>query len=100
MLSTSLFAGNKKGISYSYPAGQDNVIEKGNTLTNKQIAAIIDRVNDINRMDKSKLTSVEKSQLKSELKNDIIVVRHQHARYIYISIGAAIIIILLLIIIL
>lgn len=99
-LSTTSFAGNKKGISYSYPAGRDSIVEAGNTLMNKQIASIFDRVNEINQIDKSKLNSAEKLQLKSELKNDIIVVRHQHARYIYFSLGAVILVIVLLIIIL
>jgi hypothetical protein len=99
-LSTSLFAGIKTPISYSYPTGTDSVVEKGNTLTNKQIADIFDRVNAINQMDKSSLSSAQKLQLKKEMKDDIIVVHRQRARFVYISVGAAIVIIVLLIILL
>lgn len=59
--------------------------------------ALITRLKAIRKMDKSALDSIEKKQLRSEVK--VIDQELRHIRYgVYLSVGAIIIIILLLII--
>ena len=69
------------------------------TENTRMLSNIISRVTEIQNMDKSNLTSVEKKELKKELKS-----MKQKAegldRRVYLSVGAIIIIILLLILIL
>ena len=70
------------------------------SINDSRIAAqIIQRVNEIQNMDKSNLTSDEKSALRKELRD----MKHQASgldKKVYLSIGAIIIIILVLILIL
>ena len=68
-----------------------------NAINQQQADALINRLNEINEMDKSSLTSVEKSELRGEvlsIKNQLL-----SSPVIYIS-GAALLLIIILLIIL
>ncbi len=92
----SLNASPKKEIKYEYAAGRENIIEKGNTLTNLQIELLVNRVNAISDADKSNLTSSDKKELRNELR-DIKQQLKSNGVYLYLSATAILIIILLLI---
>lgn len=64
-----------------------------------QLQRIIDRVDEIRALDKSKLTKVERKALKSELK-ELKERGREISKGVYLSFGAIIVIILLLILIL
>lgn len=62
-------------------------------------AVLINRMNEIRMMDKSTLSSLEKKELRTELKSMKKEMKHSQ-NGVYLSIGAIIIIILLLVILL
>jgi hypothetical protein len=65
-----------------------------------EVTALIARVNEINAMDKSALSSIEKKALRKELrtiKKDVNERNHHHGGVIYISGGVILLIILLII---
>ena len=72
---------------------------KDSTENARMLSSIVSRVTEIQNMDKTNLTNVEKKELKKELKE----MNHKAGgldRRVYLSVGAIIIIILLLILIL
>lgn len=76
--------------------------ENKTTLTceeEEQAQILVDRLNQINEIDKSSLTSFEKRGLRKEVRKINLQLRELHGG-IYLSAGAIIIIILLLIILL
>ena len=72
--------------------------ETKSKLTEEEIANYRSRVEEIRAMDKSELTSSEKAELKTELK-DIKATMHRDGTFIYIG-GSTLVIILILILIL
>lgn len=86
----------KEPYKYTYATGRENVVEKGNTLTNIHIEALVNRVNTINEMDKSRLSAAERKELRNELR-DIKKELKGNGVYLYLSATAILIIILLLI---
>ena len=91
-------------IAITYPATASSVIinnvpkdsvSKADSMRAQQI---LQRVAEIQSMDKSNLSPSEKVSLRNELKSMRDEVRHSNG--VYISVGAAIVIILLLILIL
>ncbi len=70
-----------------------------NKLSEEEMSNYRNRVEEIRDMDKSELTSSEKKELRSELK-DIKETMHRSGGYIYIGGGTLILIIILLIILL
>lgn len=72
------------------------------TITEEPVSAemqvMLDRLNEINAMDKSNLSFSEKRELRREVKA-IKKSMAEHTNGVYISVGAAIIIVLLLILI-
>ena len=72
--------------------------ETKSKLSEEEIANYRSRVEEIRAMDKSELTSSEKAELKTELK-DIKATMHKDGTFIYIG-GSTLLIILILILIL
>ena len=69
-----------------------------NSLSESEVARLTDRVNEIRDIDKSSLSSSERHEMKSELK-EIKKTLAQDGGYVYIS-GATILIVILLILLL
>lgn len=69
-----------------------------NKLSEEEINRLMNRVEEIRDMDKSSLTTVEKSELRTELKT-IKKNLKENGGYVYIGVGTLIIIILLIILI-
>jgi len=69
-----------------------------NKLSEEEINRLMNRVEEIRDMDKSNLTTVEKSELRTELKT-IKKNLKENGGYVYIGVGTLIIIILLIILI-
>ena len=67
-------------------------------LSEEEISRLMNRVEEIRDMDKSNLTTVEKSELRTELKS-IKKNLKENGGYVYIGVGTLIIIILLIILI-
>lgn len=80
-------------------AGTKTIPASTKTVESTEAKAIITRLNEIKAMDKSKLTSSEKSVLRKEVRESKKRMQHLGGG-IYLSGGAIIIIILLLIILL
>ena len=77
----------------------ENLIAPSKTeknLSEEEVNRLINRVEEIRNMDKSNLTSIEKRELRKELKEIKKNVR-ENGGYVYIGAGSLIIIILLLI---
>jgi maltose-binding protein MalE len=74
----------------------ETTTEASNKLTEEEMSALTTRVKEIRDMDKSEMTSGEKSELKSELK-DINKTMKSNEPYVYIGGSTLLIIILLLI---
>jgi maltose-binding protein MalE len=72
--------------------------ETKSKLTQEEISNYRSRVEEIRAMDKSELTSSEKAELKTELK-DIKATMHRDGTFIYIG-GSTLVIILILLLIL
>ncbi len=70
-----------------------------NKLTEEEITAYRNRVEEIRGMDKSEMTVSEKKELKTELKT-IKETMHREGSYIYVGGGTLILVIILLIILL
>ncbi len=81
---------NAKSHNETAPLTQTEISAKQNS------SILINRINEINAMDKSKLSKKEKTQLKSELKRMKAQV-HGSRSGIYISTGAVLLIILIII---
>ncbi len=69
-----------------------------NKLSEEEINRLMNRVEEIRDMDKSNLTTIEKSELRTELKT-IKKNLKENGGYVYIGVGTLIIIILLIILI-
>jgi maltose-binding protein MalE len=82
----------------SKTAATATTTEAKSKLTEEEISNYRSRVEEIRAMDKSELTSSEKMELKSELK-DIKATMHRDGTFIYIG-GSTLVIILILLIIL
>jgi len=65
--------------------------------TSNEIKALIVRVNEINAMDKSALSSSERKALRKEMREAKRTVNHTHGSTIYISGGLLVLIIVLII---
>ena len=90
------------GLSANTVSANDRYEKKKPELTAEQkvkLDRIVNRVNEIKAMDKSNLTSSERSELRKELR-DLKSQARATSNGIYLSVGAIIIIILLLILIL
>ena len=81
---------NAKSLNETAPLTQTEISAKQNS------SILINRINEINAMDKSKLSKKEKTQLKSELKRMKAQVNNTR-NGIYISTGAVLLIILIII---
>ena len=81
---------NAKSHNETAPLTQTEISAKQNS------SILINRINEINAMDKSKLSKKEKTQLKSELKRMKAQVSNTR-NGIYISTGAVLLIILIII---
>lgn len=81
---------NAKSHNETAPLTQTEISAKQNS------SILINRINEINAMDKSKLSKKEKTQLKSELKRMKAQVNNTR-NGIYISTGAVLLIILIII---
>jgi hypothetical protein len=71
-----------------------------NTLTTEEsakITVLVNRVNEINAMDRSSLTHTEKKALRKELRSIKREVNHTQGSVVYISSGLLILIIVLII---
>ncbi len=77
----------------------DSTLAVTNSIEKAKAETLLFRLNEINKMDKSNLTSFEKKNLRMEVKSIKQEIRSSH-NGIYLSVGAAIIIVLLLIILL
>ncbi|NEW82174.1 MAG: hypothetical protein GZ094_07395 [Mariniphaga sp.] len=74
------------------------VLKTENKLTTEEVASMTKRVEEIRNMDKSNLTSVEKRELRKEVKGIKENVK-KNGQVIYISAGTILLIILILILI-
>ena len=90
---TMVFAGEVKDITENAA-----VVKTENKLTAEEVASMTKRVEEIRNMDKSNLTSVEKRELRKEVKGIKENVK-KSGQVIYISAGTILLIILILILI-
>jgi hypothetical protein len=74
-------------------------IPASNPAASAEANVILARLDEINAMDKSKLNSSEKKQLRKEVRSIKTQLRENHGG-VYLSVGAIIIIVLLLILLL
>jgi|ERR1043166_1756646 hypothetical protein len=81
---------------YSFSATQATALPK--TVASPQPAVLLQRLNDLNAMDKSGLTRLEKTKMQTELRSIRDQLRVMNGG-IYLSAGAIIIILLILIIV-
>jgi len=86
-------------IPFNSTAANNNKLLKDSTVDARMLTNIINRVTEIQQMDKSNLSATERKELKKELKDMKQKADGLNSR-VYLSIGAIIIIILLLILIL
>lgn len=94
MFSVSMaFAGEVKDV-----AENAAVVKTANQLTAEEVASMTKRVEEIRNMDKSNLTSVEKRELRKEVKGIKENVK-KNGQVIYISAGTVLLIILILLLI-
>lgn len=91
---TMAFAGEVKAVSENTAA----VVKTENKLSAEEVASMTKRVEEIRAMDKSELTSVEKRELRKEVKGIKENVR-KNGEVIYISGGTILLIILIVILI-
>jgi len=91
---TMAFAGEIKASSDNTAA----VVKTENKLSAEEIATLTKRVEEIRSMDKSNLTSVEKRELRKEVKGIKENVR-KNGEIIYISGGTLLLIILIIVLI-
>ena len=87
------------------PSNLQAVTEKGKTTTvaatsveSNEAAVLITRLNEIKAMDMSTLSSVDKKQVRSELRSIRATLNQMDGGVIYISAGGLLLIIILLII--
>jgi len=90
---TMAFAGEVKDITENAA-----LVKTENKLTAEEVASMTKRVEEIRNMDKSNLTSVEKRELRKEVKGIKENVK-KSGQVIYISAGTILLIILILILI-
>ena len=76
----------------------ETTTETNSKLSEEEVSNYRARVEEIREMDKSEMTSLEKKELKSELK-EIKATMHKDGTYIYIG-GSTILIIIILLLIL
>jgi len=86
-------------IPFNSTAANNNKLLTDSTVDARMLTNIINRVTEIQQMDKSNLSATERRELKKELKDMKQKADGLNSR-VYLSIGAIIIIILLLILIL
>jgi len=91
---TMAFAGEVKDASANMAA----VVKTENKLSAEEVTSLKNRVEEIRAMDKSELTSVEKRELRKEVKGIKENVR-KNGEVIYISGGTLLLIILIIILI-
>lgn len=91
---TMAFAGEVKAASDNTAA----VVKTENKLSAEEVASMTKRVEEIRSMDKSNLTSVEKRELRKEVKGIKENVR-KNGEVIYISGGTLLLIILIIVLI-
>ena len=91
---TMAFAGEVKAASDNTAA----VVKTENKLSAEEIASMTKRVEEIRNMDKSNLTSVEKRELRKEVKGIKENVR-KNGEVIYISGGTLLLIILIILLV-
>ena len=91
---TMAFAGGVKAASDNTAA----VVKTENKLSAEEVASMTKRVEEIRSMDKSNLTSVEKRELRKEVKGIKENVR-KNGEVIYISGGTLLLIILIIVLI-
>jgi hypothetical protein len=90
----------KSNAGIKYMAGKDTmVLFSDSAKISPEAYALIERLNEIEAMDKSKLSRTERKQLKTEVKT-IKAQLKQISGGVYLSAGALIIVIILLILIL
>lgn len=82
----------------SIPEGELAMVSSAEAAETAHANALLDRLNEINEMDMSALSSSEKNDLKKEVR--AIQKEQKQSGGIYISVGAAILIVLLLILLL
>jgi hypothetical protein len=89
------------------PSNVKAVTEKGKTTTvavktvdSNEATVLITRLNEIKAMDMSTLSSVDKKQLRTEVRSIRAILNQMDGGVIYISAGALLLIIILLIILL
>ena len=96
-LSSSIaFAGNK--ASKAVIENSATLVKTDNKLTAEEVAVMTARVEEIRDMDKSNMTTMEKRELKKELKAIKENVR-KDGGVIYISVGTVLLIVLIIILI-
>jgi hypothetical protein len=91
---TMAFAGEVKAVSDNTAA----VVKTENKLSAEEVTSLKNRVEEIRNMDKSELTSVEKRELRKEVKGIKENVR-KNGEVIYISGGTLLLIILIIVLI-
>ena len=88
------FAGEVKAVAENTAA----VVKTENKLSAEEVASMTKRVEEIRSMDKSEMTSVEKRELRKEVKGIKENVR-KNGEVIYISGGTLLLIILIIVLI-
>lgn len=81
-------------------ASEKNPTSISSTKTESaEVKALINRVNEINAMDRSSMTKAEKKELRKELRSIKREVNHSQGGVVYVSGGLILLIILLIILI-
>jgi hypothetical protein len=92
LLSLTFISGQLKAGTEAIPISTT----KSNPVESAKVNALISRLNEIKAIDKSKLSSLEKKQLRKEVRETKSQLR-EIGGGVYLSVGAIIIIVLLLI---
>jgi hypothetical protein len=87
-------------IAFAVPAISFSAVPADSSANAREYTKLVNRVYEIQSMDKTNLSSSEKKALKKELKELKTQAAEGSSRGVYLSVGAIIIIILLLILIL
>jgi Flp pilus assembly protein TadB len=94
--STQLFANNKS--SKAATENSATIAKTENKLSSEEVALLTARVDEINSMDKSDMTTMEKRDLRKE-KKDIKENVRKDGGVIYVSVGTVLLIVLIIILI-
>jgi uncharacterized membrane protein YvbJ len=92
MLGTTVAFASASDLKSNEPVATEN------KLSAEEVNRLLNRVEEIRKMDKSNMTSLEKRELRKEIK-DIKKNVRKHGEIIYISGGAVLLVILILILI-